>query len=60
MADNMDLEIEQLDVNITFLHGDVEEEIYMEQLEGLMMVCKENLDCKLRKSLYGLKQAPQH
>ena len=32
-----DLEVEQMDVKITFLHGDLEEEIYMKQLEGLVV-----------------------
>ena len=30
LATNQDLEIEQLDVKTTFLHGDLEEEIYMQ------------------------------
>ena len=29
IAASMDLEVEQLDVKTTFLHGDLEEEIYM-------------------------------
>ena len=50
-----DLHIEQLDVKTTFLHGDLEEEIYMQQPEGYEVKSKENLVCRLRKSLYGLK-----
>ena len=59
IAANMDLEVEQLDVKTTFLHGDLEEEIYMHQQEGFVEKGKENLVCRLRKSLYGLKQAPR-
>ena len=31
IADTFDLEVEQMDVKTTFLHGDMEEEIYMKQ-----------------------------
>ena len=34
IAPSMDLKVEQLDVKTTFLHGDLEEEIYMHQPEG--------------------------
>ena len=46
-----------MDVKTAFLHGDLHEEIYMEQPEGFEILRKENLVCKLKKSLYGLKQA---
>ena len=58
-AASLDLEIEQLDVKTAFLHGDLEEEIYMEQPEGFEVVGKENLVCRPQKSQYGLKQAPR-
>ncbi|RVW83922.1 Retrovirus-related Pol polyprotein from transposon TNT 1-94 [Vitis vinifera] len=53
------LHLEQLDVKTTFLHGDLEEDLYMIHPEGFIVQRQENLVCKLRKSLYGLKQTPR-
>jgi len=54
-----DLIIHQMDVKTTFLNGDLEEEIYMKQPDGFVVVGQENKVCKLKKSLYGLKHAPK-
>ena len=53
---SMDLEVGQLDVKTTFLHGDLEEEIYMKQQKGFFKKGKEHLMCWLKKSLSELKQ----
>ena len=53
------MELVQMDVKITFLHGDLAEEIYITQPDGFKVVGKENWVCKLSKSLYGLKQSPR-
>jgi len=52
-----DLHLEQLDVRTTFLHGDLDEELYMVQSKGFEVKCKKHMVCRLNKSLYCLKQA---
>ena len=49
LAAQYDYELGQLDVKTTFLHGDLEEEIYMTQLLGFKVTWKEKLLCKLEK-----------
>ena len=53
------LHLEQLDLKTAFLHGNLEEDLYMIQLEGFTVQGQENLVYNLRKSLYDLKQAPR-
>ncbi|GKE00686.1 retrotransposon protein, putative, ty1-copia subclass, partial [Tanacetum coccineum] len=51
-----DYELEHLDVKTAFLHGNLEEVIYMKQPPGYE---QGNKVCLLKKSLYGLKQSPR-
>ncbi|GKF25354.1 zinc finger, CCHC-type containing protein, partial [Tanacetum coccineum] len=50
------LVIHQIDVKTTFLNGDLDEEVYMKQLEGFVMPANKHKECKLVKSLYEHKQ----
>eukprot|EP00253_Pinus_taeda_P015588 PITA_15588 len=49
----------QMDVKFAFLNGDLEEEVYIEQPDGVILRNDAKLVCRLRKDLYGLKQAPR-
>ena len=48
-----------MDVKSTFLNGNLEEEVYIEKLEGFQLNNKGDYVCKLKKALYGIKQAPR-
>ena len=54
-----DLKLQQLDVKTTFLHGDLDEENYMEQPEGFFQDRNNKFVYRLKKSLYALKQTPR-
>ena len=57
IANQLNLEVHQMDVSTAFLNGELEEEIYMTQPEGYIKEGEEELVCKLNKSIYGLKQS---
>jgi hypothetical protein len=47
----------QMNVKTSFLNGNIEEELYMVQLEGFVDHKDANKVCKLQRSIYGLKKA---
>ncbi|KAG7536804.1 Ribonuclease H-like superfamily [Arabidopsis suecica] len=51
--------IYQLDVKSAFLHGELEEDVYVEQPQGYEVSEKKEMVYKLHKALYGLKQVPR-
>ncbi|GJZ71312.1 retrovirus-related pol polyprotein from transposon TNT 1-94, partial [Tanacetum coccineum] len=55
----MNMVVYQMDVNTTFLNGNLREEVYVNQSDGFVDPDNHNHVYKLKKALYGLKQAPR-
>ncbi|GKC21749.1 zinc finger, CCHC-type containing protein [Tanacetum coccineum] len=59
MASIHNMIIHHMNVKTSFLNGELDKEVYMNQPQGFIMLGNENKVCKLIKSLYGLNQAPK-
>jgi hypothetical protein len=59
LTPNLDWPLHQLDVKNASLHGDLEEEVYMDIPPGYTASSKTEVVCKLQRALYGQKQSPR-
>ena len=51
--------LHQMDVKNAFLHGDLQEEVYMDQPHGYEDTGHLEVVCRLCKALYGLNKSPR-
>ena len=54
---SFNLELDELGAKTVFLNFELEEEIYMRQCQGFVVLGKEHCVCRLKRPLYGVKQA---
>jgi len=59
LAANLDWPLHQFDVKNTFLHGELEEEVYMDLPPRYTTSTDTKVVYKLQRALYGLKQSPR-
>jgi hypothetical protein len=59
LAASFDMEIHHMDIKTAFLHGELEETVYMRQPPGFTRAGLQDHVCKLKRSIYGLKQSPR-
>jgi hypothetical protein len=59
IAAYFDYEIWQVEFKMTFINGNLTEDVYMTQPEGFVDPKYAGKMCKLQRSIYGLKQASQ-
>ena len=51
------LELVHMDMKIAFIHGNINDDIYMQQPKDFIAKGKEHMVWRLKKSFYGLKHA---
>jgi hypothetical protein len=56
-ACSKNIKVYQTDVKSTFMNGELEEEVCIEQSKGFQLSEKNDYVCWLKMNLYGLKQA---
>lgn len=59
LAANYGWELRQFDAKNAFLHGALDEDIYIEVPPGYGNNLAAHTMCKLKKALYGLRQSPE-
>jgi hypothetical protein len=55
---NYYLEVQQMDINATFLHDKLKEKIFIKKPEGFVVEGREDTVCELKRWMYGMKKSP--